>query len=281
MMPLHHVAVRDTRLAVHTAGAGVPLVLLHAFPLDHGMWERQAPLADHLRLIVPDLRGFGRSGDSLPESISQFADDTVALLDALHVEGPAVICGISMGGYVAQQIVARHPDRVAAAVLVDTRLQAYTPEARAGRTDLAAKVGRLGQGILADAMIPRLLAESAAARGLPGRADVESLLRQLILAQPVETIQAALAALGSRPDMTAEMQQARPPMLLVVGEEDAITPPAFMEQAEEIIPHAKLLIVPQAGHLPPLEQPEIFNAAVLDFLRELPADRLGGVTRAD
>ena len=281
MMPLHHVAVRDTRLAVHTAGAGVPLVLLHAFPLDHGMWERQAPLADHLRLIVPDLRGFGMSGDSLPESISQFADDTVALLDALHVEGPAVICGISMGGYVAQQIVARHPDRVAAAVLVDTRLQADTPEARAGRTDLAAKVGRLGQGILADAMIPRLLAESAAARGLPGRADVESLLRQLILAQPVETIQAALAALGSRPDMTAEMQQARPPMLLVVGEEDAITPPAFMEQAEEIIPHAKLLIVPQAGHLPPLEQPEIFNAAVLDFLRQLPADRLGGVTRAD
>lgn len=274
MMPIHHVAVGDTRLAVFTAGSGIPLVLLHAFPLDHGMWERQGPLAEHLRLIVPDLRGFGGSGETLPESIAQFADDTVALLDALHVTGPAVVCGVSMGGYVAQQIVARHPDRVAAAVLVDTKLEADTPEARAGRADLAAKVGRLGQGILADAMIPRLLGESNESRDLPGRSANENLLRRLILAQPVATIQAALAALGDRPDMTDAMRQARPPMLLVVGEEDAITPPACLELAETVIPHARLLIVPHAGHMVPLEQPTLFNEAVLEFLRELPAGLL-------
>ena len=273
MMPIHHVTVRDTRLAVHTSGSGLPLVLLHAFPLDHRMWERQASLADHLRLIVPDLRGFGGSGESLPESIAQLADDTVALLDALHVEGPAVIAGISMGGYVAQQIVARHPDRVAAAVLIDTKLEADTPEARDSRRDLASKVGRLGQGILAEAMIPRLLGTSSEARGLADRAEIESLLRRLILAQPVATIQAALAALGDRPDMTGAMRQIRPPILLVVGAEDAITPPACLELAEEVIPHARLLIVPHAGHMTPLEQPEIFNAAVLEFLQELPADR--------
>ena len=154
----HHVAVRDTRLAVHTAGSGLPLLLLHGFPLDHGMWARQEPLAEQLRLIVPDQRGFGGSSGPGPESIEQLADDAVALLDALHVAGPAVVCGLSMGGYVAQHVAARHPDRVAALILVDTRLEADTPEVRTGRVDLAAKVGRLGQGLVADAMIPRLLA---------------------------------------------------------------------------------------------------------------------------
>jgi pimeloyl-ACP methyl ester carboxylesterase len=274
MMITHHVTVRDTRLAVHTAGSGIPLLLLHAFPLDHSMWERQGELADQLRLIVPDQRGFGGSTGSVPESIEQLADDAVALLDALHVPGPTVVCGVSMGGYVAQHVAVRHPGRVAALVLVDTKLEADSAEAVAGRQELAAKVGRLGQSILADAMIPRLLAGSAEARELPGRADVEALLRRAILAQPVATIQAALAALGKRPDMTEAMREARPPALLVVGAEDAITPPACLEAAEEIIPRAKLLEVPLAGHLVPLERPEIFNPAVLEFLREIPAARL-------
>jgi pimeloyl-ACP methyl ester carboxylesterase len=274
MVSLHHVAVGDTRLAVHTAGSGIPLVLLHAFPLDHTMWQGQAALTEHLRLIVPDLRGFGASGGSVPASIAQLADDTAALLDALHVAGPAVICGVSMGGYVAQHVAARHPHRVAAVILVDTKLEADTAEARAGRADLATKVGRLGLGILADAMIPRLLADSSEARAAPERAALEALLRRSITGQSVETVQAALAALAARPDMTEPLRKLSAPALLVVGEEDAITPPACLEAAEAILPEAKLLIVPAAGHLAPLEQPAVFNAAVLEFLRGLPADRL-------
>ena len=277
MMTPHHIAVGDTRLCVSTAGAGVPLLLLHAFPLDHAMWQRQMPLADHLRLIVPDQRGFGGSGDSLPESIEQLAADAVALLDALHVVGPAVVCGVSMGGYVAQHVATRHPERVAALVLVDTKLEADTPEARAGRADLAAKVGRLGQGILADAMIPRLLAASSEARALPGRVEAEAILRRSIMAQPVTTIQAALRALGARPDMTEAMRQADLPTLLVVGAEDVITPPSCLEAAEGIIPKAKLLEVPLAGHLVPLEQPDVFNRAVLEFLLELPSGQVAGM----
>jgi pimeloyl-ACP methyl ester carboxylesterase len=274
MSSTHHVAAGGTRLAVHTAGSGLPLVLLHAFPLDHSMWALQEPLAEQVRLVVPDLRGFGGSDEALPESIAALADDVVALLDAVHVAGPAVICGISMGGYVAQHVAARHPDRVAAVILVATKLEADSAEARAGRTDLAAKVGRLGLGILADAMIPRLLADSAEARRAPGRADVESLLRRTILAQRVETVQTALAALGARPDMTEPLRQLRAPALLVAGAEDAITPPECLQTAEAIIPRAKLLIVPAAGHMVPLEQPAVFNAAVLEFLRELPEGRL-------
>ena len=270
----HQLTGADARLAVHTAGSGIPLVLLHAFPLDHSMWALQEPLAEQVRLIVPDLRGFGASDEALPESIAAWADDVVAVLDALHVHGPAVICGISMGGYVAQHVAARHPDRVAALILVDTRLEADSAEARAGRADLAAKVGRLGLDILADAMVPRLLADSAEARAAAGRAELESRLRTTIMGQRVEAVQAALGALGARPDMTEALGRLRAPALLVTGAEDAITPPACLQAAEAIIPRARLLIVPTAGHMVPLEQPAVFNAAVLEFLRELPEDRL-------
>jgi pimeloyl-ACP methyl ester carboxylesterase len=271
MMPIHPVEIRDPdgrprgRLAVHTAGAGTPLLLLHAFPLDHSMWREQAALAEHVRLVVPDQRGFGASPGPGPESVAQLADDAVALLDALHASR-AVVCGVSMGGYVAQHVAARHPDRVAALVLVDTRLEADTPEGRAGRADLAATVGRLGQSIVADAMVPRLLAPASVAT--PQRAAVEAALRDTIRAQPVATIQAALAALGDRPDMREAMRQVRAPTLLVVGAEDGITPPACLEAAERIMPAARLLVVPGAGHLVPLEAPAVFNAAVVEFLRE-------------
>jgi pimeloyl-ACP methyl ester carboxylesterase len=90
----------------------------------------------------------------------------------------------------------------------------------------------------------------------------------MILAQPVATIQAALAALGARPDMVEPLRGVRAPTLLVVGAEDAITPPDCLSRAEQIFPAARLLIVPGAGHLVPVESPAVFNAAVLEFLRE-------------
>lgn len=276
-MTTHLVTVRDTRLAVHTAGAGIPCVFLHGFPLDHTMWRGQEPLTEHLRLIVPDLRGFGGSGTALLESVEAVADDVPALLDALHVAGPVVICGLSMGGYIAQHVAVRHPDRVAALVLVDTKLEADTPEARVARADLAAKVGRLGQAIVADAMVPRLLASSPEAVAQPGRAEVADLLRQSILAQPVAAIQAALSALGGRPDMTEAMAHVLAPTLLVCGAEDAITPPECLERAEQIMPCARLLIVPRAGHMTPLEVPDVFNRALLEFLQHPPGVGLPGL----
>ena len=270
-MPTHTVSVNGTTLAVETCGSGLPLVLLHAFPLDHRMWQRVLPLADHLRLIIPDQRGFGGSvGDddstAEPASIGQLAEDVVGLLDALHVSEPAVIAGVSMGGYVAQQVAARHPDRVHSLILCDTKFAADTSEARAGRADLAARVGRVGQRILAEAMIPNLLAKAPTVESPSKRNAVEQLLHEMITRQPVATIQAALAALGQRPDMTAAMQQCDRPVLLICGAEDTITPPAVMQAMEELLPQGRLLVVPEAGHLVPLEAPEIFCEAVLAFL---------------
>ncbi|MCP4181764.1 MAG: alpha/beta fold hydrolase, partial [Hyphomicrobiales bacterium] len=172
------VSIGDTSLAVQICGSGPPLVLLHAFPLDHTMWHRVLSLANHARLIIPDQRGFGRSTYSDPEkpsiaSIAQLADDVAKLLDALNIEEPATIAGISMGGYVAQHAAIRHPGKVSRLILIDTKFSADTPEARANRVDLAATVGRVGQHVLADAMVPNLLAATDAARSQPGRSANE------------------------------------------------------------------------------------------------------------
>ena len=256
-------------LAVRVAGGGPPLVMLHAFPLDGRMWAAQEPLAGMATLVVPDQRGFGGSAAAgPPASIEQLADDAVAVLDGLGIGGPATFCGCSMGGYAAQHVAIRHPERVRAIVLVDTKLEADTPEARAARGDLAANVRRLGPGIVAEAMVPRLLAAPA---GPPaaGRAAMEASLREMIVAQPVETIAGALGLLGARPDTTAGMRRAMMPALLVVGAEDAITPPDCLARAEAIMRTARLVVIPRAGHMVPLEAPTDFNAAVAAFLRSL------------
>ena len=268
------VSIGDTSLAVQICGSGQPLVLLHAFPLDHTMWHRIIPLADRLQLIIPDQRGFGQSTDSHSKSkplssITQLANDVVKLLEALHIEEPSVIAGISMGGYVAQHVAAQHPEKVSHLILIDTKFSADTPEARAGRSNLAATVGRVGQKVLADAMVPNLLAASDKARSKPERVENEQFLRRLIGKQSVATIQAALGALADRPDMSAPMQQFEKPVLLVCGEEDTITPPAVMESMEKILPQGQLVIVPEAGHLVPLEAPTVFHEAVLSFLGHL------------
>ena len=265
------VSIGDTSLAVQICGSGPPLVLLHAFPLDHTMWHRVLSLADQARLIIPDQRGFGRSTFSDPEkpaiaSIAQLADDVAKLLDALDIEEPATIAGISMGGYVAQHTAIRHPEKVSQLILIDTKFSADTPEARANRADLAATVGRVGQHVLADAMVPNLLAATDAARSQPERAANEEFLRKLIGKQSIATIQAALGALANRPDMTEDMQHLKKPVLLICGSEDTITPPAVMESMETMLPQGRLLIVSEAGHLVPLEAPAVFHEAVCSFL---------------
>ena len=265
------VSIGDTSLAVQICGSGAPLVLLHAFPLDHTMWHRVLPLANHARLIIPDQRGFGRSTCNDSEkspivSITQLADDVAKLLDALDIAEPATIAGISMGGYVAQHVAVRYPEKVSRIILIDTKFSADTPEAQSTRTNLAATVGRVGQRVLADAMVPNLLAATDTARSQTERAANEEFLRKLISEQSVATIQAALQALADRPDMTKDMQHLEKPVLLICGSEDTITPPAVMKSMEKILLQGRLLIVPDAGHLVPLEAPVVFHEAVRSFL---------------
>lgn len=264
-----HVAVRGGSIAVHVAGEGPPLVCIHGFPLDHRMWAFQEPLADVATLVMPDLRGFGESLGAGPiESIRQLADDCAAVIRAVVPGERAVVCGLSMGGYVAEHLAVHHPEVVRGLILVDTRIEADTDAARAGRRDLAARVARVGSRIAAEAMVPKLLAPTS---DQGRRSPVAESLHRMILEADPATIQQALAALADRPDMTEAMRAVRVPTLLIVGEEDSITPPEVMRSIPQVVPQASLAVLPGCGHMTPMEDPEAFNRLVRGFLSGIPA----------
>lgn len=264
-----HVAVRGGSIAVHVAGEGPLLLFIHGFPLDHRMWAAQTSLADVATLVMPDLRGFGGSLAAAPiESIRQLADDSAAVIHAIAPGERAVVCGLSMGGYVAEQMAVHHPEVVRGLVLVDTRIEADTEAARAGRRDLAERVARVGSRIAAEAMVPKLLAPTSDQRL---RSPVAESLRRMILEADAATIQQALAALADRPDMTDAMRAVRVPTLLIVGEQDSITPPEVMRAITGVMPQARLAVVPGCGHMTPMEDADAFNRLVRDFLSGIPA----------
>jgi 3-oxoadipate enol-lactonase len=253
-------ALPDRTLGYDVTGDGPPVVLLHAFPFDRRFWAPTvARLAPAARVVTPDLRGFGASSPG-PDGygIADLADDVVRLLDALGLP-TATVAGLSMGGYVALALAARHPGRLARLVLADTKAGPDTPEARRGRDEAIALVRAEGVAPFADRQVPRLLAPGADARV---RADVRALMDQ-----PAAGVVNALAALRDRPDRRADLAAIACPTLVVVGAEDALTPPAEARALAAAIPGARLVELPGAGHLPNLETPDALAAALADFVR--------------
>jgi pimeloyl-ACP methyl ester carboxylesterase len=239
------------------------LVLLHAFPLNARMWEGQLSLADTgWRVIAPQLRGFdGGAGDPPAASVDDYAGDVIDLLDALHVK-QVVVCGQSMGGYVAFALLRLAARYVQGLVLADTRSQADTPEGVAGRTRLLQVVQDKGPSAVADEMIPKLLGETTRST----RPAVVELVRALAVANSSDAIAGAIRALMTRPDSTALLSSIHVPTLVLVGDEDTVTPPSASEEMHHAIAGSELVRIPQTGHLSNLEQPELFNAALAAFL---------------
>lgn len=257
--------VNGIRVAYRTAGRpGQPaLVLIHGFPLDSAMWDAQlAALAQHCYVIAPDLRGHGESEvPPGPYSIDQHADDVAALMDALGVR-KAVIGGLSMGGYVALAFWRRHREKVSGLALIDTRANADTPEGKAARDATIKRIRERGVGILADEMLPRLLAPEN-----QGDSQVAQTLRTMIECQPVEGMAGALVAMRDRPDSAVLLTTVNVPAAVVVGEADAITPVAVAQEMERSLSDVKLVVVAKAGHMAPLEAPAEVNQALLDLVR--------------
>ncbi len=239
----------------------LPLLLLHAFPVDARMWDAvRAPLAERLRLITPDQRGLGRS--PLPEtgrepSLDDAARDVVALLDRLGLD-KVVLGGCSMGGYLAMAVLRAAPERVGGLVFIDTKATADTPEAARARHDLAARVEAEGTGWLAETVLPGLLAEKA-------RPEVVERLRELITTQPPSGIAWAARAMAARPDAIETLRSAAVPALVVVGEEDGLTPLEAANTLVETVPDATMVVLPEAGHLTPLEDPAGVVEAILGW----------------
>ncbi len=243
-------------LAFVDEGAGPPIVLLHAFPLDGSMWTPQRERwRRQWRVIVPDLRGFGASPATSGEpcAMDDYARDVVRLLDALSIE-TVCLCGLSMGGYVALAFAERFPERLAGLVLANTRAGADGDEARAARTALAARVKRQGTSALVEALLDKLLGPMAPPEAI-------ARVRAMIEAQDPRGAISALTGMAERRDRTALLSAIRVPTLVLASTEDRLVPAAESRALGEAIPSANWIEIAGAGHLSNLEQPELFALA--------------------
>jgi 3-oxoadipate enol-lactonase len=247
-------------------GDGTPVVLLHDFPLDSRMWLPQVEALGGYQVIVPDLRGFGAaralSGEVTPMDL--LADDVARLLEERKLER-VVLCGLSMGGYVALAFARRYPERLGGLVLCDTRAGADTEEARAARLAMAERVLADGVGFLPEVMLPRLLGETTRQR----RPEVVQQVTETIGAQDSGGIAAAQRGMAERPDSTGVLGRIAVPSLVITGMQDELIRPEESTEMAAAIPDARLVQVPDAGHLVNLEQPDTVNEALLDFLAPL------------
>lgn len=250
-----------------TGGTGLPVVLIHGFPFSSAAWGPQLqPLAKAgFRALAPDLRGHGSSavGDGL-YTIERYADDVLGLLAHLEL-GPAVLCGLSMGGYVALRAAEKAPAKVKALVLCDTRSEADGNPAKALRAGAMRAVAEKGVAFFADEFAKNLFAPATFAAGRP---CVET-VKRIMKANSELGVRGALLALAARPDATAFLPSIKVPTLILVGEHDALTPPALSESMRAAIPGARMHLIPGAGHLSSIEAPEEFNARLLAFLETL------------
>lgn len=264
LMQARDVAVGSVTLSVTEAGTGTPIVFLHAFPLNARMWTTQIEaLPAGWRAIAPDLRNFGKSPRTATPArhVRDHADDVIALIQEIGA-GPAVLVGLSMGGYIAFECWRRRPDAIRALVLADTRAEADAEEARARRVAMQDVAAREGTGAVVDAMMPGLL--GATTHMADPHLAVE--VRRWATETSADGVIDALEALRTRPDSRPTLPTIDCPTLVIVGEEDTLTPPALSRVIADGIEGATLVQVPRAGHLANVEQPEAFNAALTNFL---------------
>jgi len=245
----------------------LPVLFIHGFPFDSAMWRHQVAALSRWERIVPDLWGAGLvniPAAAGPFSLAEQATRLVGMLDDLQVD-EVVVCSQSMGGYITFELLRTFPARVRAAILCNTKATADTPEAKRGRDTMAATAEREGPGAIAAELVPRVLARVTQERQPAVVREVTTMIER----QPVYGMVVTLRALRDRPDSTPLLGQIRIPVLVVAGDDDQITPPAGMQAMARAMPGARFMLIPEAGHLSPLEQPEPVNRAIERFLNEL------------
>ena len=244
------------------------LVLLHAFPIGANLWEPQIKsIPSGWRLITPDLRGFGGSTELEPPgaaSMADYAEDVVELLEELGVKR-AVIGGCSMGGYATLALYQSRPDLFDGLILANTRAGADSPESRANRRNMLALVDREGPSGVARDMMPKLLGKTTHET----KPDAEATIRRLIKQQSPMAIRTAIQRMMHRADSTPLLARVSVPTLVITGAEDEMIPVEESRRIAGGINGATLVIIPGAGHLANLEQPEAFNKALNEFLAAL------------
>ena len=257
--------VDDASIAYDDVGTGLPVVFLHAFPLNRTMWEPQiSALVAESRCISIDVRGFGESTASPPLSMDRYADDVAAVLDALQIQR-AVVVGLSMGGYVAFAMWRRHRERIRGLVFADTRAGADTIEIAERRRELIDIAETQGSTAVANRQIAGLVGKTTRDK----RPDIYDAVHRMIAEASIEGITGALEAMIARPDSTETCATIDVPTLVVVGDEDVPTPVKEARTLASLIAGSRLEILTQSGHLSNVERPAAFNTVVSEFLASL------------
>ena len=264
------VALNNTQIAYSDHGMGLPVIFLHAFPLNRTMWDGEiaALLGEsRYRLVSLDWRGFGESdapGEGEISTMDLLAGDVMALMDHLGIE-QAVLCGLSMGGYVTFACLRHYARRIAGLILADTRPAADPPDRQASREEVARTAETQGSAAIADLRLPRLLSDYTRQHN----PLLETHLRQMINAATPPGIAAASRGMARRANASDLLAGIRCPTLVIAGQDDALIPLSETQSYTERIPGAQCVVIPNAGHLSNLEQPDMFLAAVSNFLRSL------------
>jgi 3-oxoadipate enol-lactonase len=248
------VLVEINQVSYFDEGKGIPIVFIHGFPFNKSMWEQQLTLLrDQFRVIAYDVRGHGNTPANANEfSIPQFTNDLVAFLNQLKIE-KAIVCGLSMGGYIALHAVELFPDKILGLVLSDTQCAADTDEARGKRMKAIELIQNNGLEQYANDSVKNLFAPLS----LENHKD------------NVEFIKCkTLMALANRKEKCSVLEKINVPVLILVGEEDKVTPLAAAKKIHELIKESTLHTITHAGHLSNLENPEEFNSHIKNFLEQ-------------
>jgi 3-oxoadipate enol-lactonase len=257
--------IRGARFHYEDRGKGLPLVLLHGFPVDSRMWEAQiGERSSRCRVVAPDLRGFGKSASTDPFTTESLADDVHVLLEEIQAL-PCVLAGLSMGGYVALAYARKYPTDLRGLMLVDTKAAGDDAQGKLNRNKMIELVRSSGSKAIAEQMLPKMLAEDTP-RNRPATAQG---LRAMMEACPPKTIENALVCLRDRPDQTQTLPSISASTLIIVGEADSITPVSVAQSMQKQIPGAQLAVIKGAGHMSPMEQPAQVNQAISRFLDRL------------
>lgn len=259
------IELEGVTLEVEDHGEGVPVVLLHGFPLSSEMWTPiRTAVEQGARLITPDLRGFGGSDKpGVGYSMGTLADDILRMADRLELER-FVLGGHSMGGYVALRLAAAHAERLAGLILIDTRATADTPDGKVRRAIAIERIRRGEAAAFLGEFVPNLLGQSSLTRAPKLGTELQGIAAEV----PDHVLAGCLAGMRDRPDSTDVLARLDVPALVIVGQEDTIAPPEVAHTMAAAIPRARLALIPLAGHTPSVERPIPTAEAILAFLRE-------------
>jgi 3-oxoadipate enol-lactonase len=264
---MKYVRVNNLRIAYEEIGKGTPIIFVHGFPLNHKLWEPQlSGLKETMHVIAPDLPGHGeseaRSGAYL---MNMVADDTIGFIDALGISEPVIICGLSLGGYMLGQLFQKYGKRLSGLIFTATRASPDSVEAKLNRDRLVALARQSGLQAVVEDVLPKFMSPKT----YQSRPELVAKVREIMRTTSLDGVVGDLLGMRERLDTHDLLRKVTVPALVIHGADDQLISLSEGERIRDTIPGARMCVIPDAGHLPNLEQPELFNQAVIEFIQQL------------